>query len=307
MYVPTFGIEVFTTDLQTTSGIRSEARALGLGVVEVVEAPLSLNDLDRAQSAVSRLIPTDASTYTDIRTGTLVIVSEAEFTALRPSDLEGLDADARAALEQPGLRYRWEQGSSEPTVNLYGGLDIGSCSSGFAVKKGSTYGVTTAGHCTGSMSYGGSGLTFQAEKYVHQGKHDIEWHSKAGSHTIRNWVTDGTNDATTYYRTITSVQTSAGFVTGQWVCKWGQTTRYNCGTVTSVTYDPSYPNVQLYDFGLVERSGVDLSEPGDSGGPVYAENQAVGTISGQSGNRLIFYPAHRMAWSTSIGVTILTS
>lgn len=54
-------------------------------------------------------------------------------------------------------------GLSREIADIYAGLALSSCTSGFSVKNGSgTKGITTAGHCSNSLSYNGKNVTTQA-------------------------------------------------------------------------------------------------------------------------------------------------
>ena len=68
------------------------------------------------------------------------------------------------------------------------------------------------------------------------------------------------------------------------VCKYGSTTKGGCGRLGSKEFLPFLyvPNLSATFHVLKNQGGVDLSSPGDSGGPVYVGNSAWGTISGEA-------------------------
>lgn len=62
---------------------------------------------------------------------------------------------------------------------------------------------------------------------------------------------------------------------GDYVCKFGKTTGFTCGTVSSTVYDPGTnfnPTFVLVDSPM----GIDLSLGGDSGAPWYSGSIAYG-------------------------------
>jgi streptogrisin B len=67
---------------------------------------------------------------------------------------------------------------------------------------------------------------------------------------------------------------------GQSACRRGSTTGTHCGQVTGVNWSVRYPDGMV--TGMI-RTNI-CSEPGDSGGPLYAGSLALGLTSGGSGN-----------------------
>lgn len=192
---------------------------------------------------------------------------------------------------------------ARPTVNIYGGLDIGSCTSGFSVRRNgtTTTGVTTAGHCGSSMSYQGTGLPYQWENFG--GPNDEQWHTTPGF-TDKNWVW---NNA--YTIAITSKKTRDQQPIGMFVCHMGQATLYGCGEIASKSFRPSYVPNATATFIQVSAFGQDLSSPGDSGGPWWINNTALGVHSGE----ICFITCNDALYVASnyveggLGVTILTA
>ena len=86
-------------------------------------------------------------------------------------------------------------------------------------------------------------------------------------------------DSTPYFREITEREQTTGISRGNFYCKTGKETGYDCGEVTNVNFCPGYGGLSCSFFLLKGSSG--MSENGDSGGPVYTGNKAVGTISGK--------------------------
>jgi Trypsin len=100
---------------------------------------------------------------------------------------------------------------------------------------------------------------------------------------------------------------SAGRVpVGSTVCKTGSTTGTTCGTV--LAYDVTVNYAEGTVFGLTETDVC--TQPGDSGGPLFAGSQAQGITSGgtiggcsQGGFRSFFQPADEAL--SALGLTLL--
>lgn len=156
-------------------------------------------------------------------------------------------------------------GLSREATNIYAGLALSSCTSGFSVKNSSgTKGITTAGHCSNSQSYNGVNLPFQGG-YL-GGAYDVQWHTAPGF-TVRNLAWDGT-----WNRYIYGEQHRNNQYMGQYVCKFGKTTGGGCGNITSSVFNGTYIRVH--------SNSVDLGDLGDSGGPWFSGNTAYGLFTG---------------------------
>ena len=60
----------------------------------------------------------------------------------------------------------------------------------------------------------------------------------------------------------------------------------------------------MCNFISVYKNGVSLTKPGDSGGPVYIGNTALGIIHGFRGDQMVYMPQNRMA---PLDLVVLTS
>lgn len=153
-----------------------------------------------------------------------------------------------------------------------GGKPYGSdCTGGFIAKKDSTTGIVTAGHCTttpGSYNGATTGTTWS----LYGGGHDVKFTAlTTGTHP--NKIQYNSSGST---KNITSVGLAATSAT---VTKWGLTT----GSTTSTVFSSS--SVCRFDgsvnlCGLIRTTPVNWSF-GDSGGPVYIGNKAVGIVTGK--------------------------
>lgn len=228
--------------------------------------------------------------------------NEVEVMVESHSALDKYLTESRLALP-PEANVRVVASLAESTANIYAGLDIGSCTSGFTVRRNgtSTTGITTAGHCGPTMSYGGTSLPHQWQNVG--GPNDAQWHTTPG-YVDRNWTY---NNA--YTIAITSKKTRDQQPIGMFVCHMGQATLYGCGEIVSKSFRPSYIPNATATFIQVSAFGYDLASEGDSGGPWWINNTALGIHSGH----VCFVTCNDALYSASnyveggLGVTILTS
>lgn len=287
---------VWTTDTAATRDAL-DALMLPADVESLVHVAVRHHSMSDHLAELARWVQVNPTgdAYVDERRGELVLrESDESFVEVPIADL--------------AVPSRHEPMTSRPAAYLYGGLALSSCTSGFSVYdnlNSQDLGVTTAGHCTNSISRNGTSLPHADEAYF--GVYDVQWH-RDSTFDVRNWAQDNTaGGSTPYYRVITGKRDANSTVTGQSVCKYGKTTGFDCGEITSMTYRPGYvPNGQP-TFGLISGA-EDMSTGGDSGGPIYAGSYAVGTTSGErNGTQNIFMPIHYMSWSGGISVVVKTS
>ncbi len=188
------------------------------------------------------------------------------------------------------------------TTDLYGGLSLdyygGSpcATSGFAVHKSSTGedGVITVAHAYDYLYYNGTSLDFKGG--VSGGSYDVQWHSKSSlsfPNRIQWW-----SDGSTF--NITSTKTRSQLSVGAVVSKYGITTQYTAGEITSTTFDGTWIEVDnVYGY-------YHLAEEGDSGGPWFNGNIALGITHSRSAD---YQKAYFMAldYLDLLGVTVKTS
>lgn len=142
------------------------------------------------------------------------------------------------------------------------------CSLGFNVRSGSTYYFLTAGHC---------------------GEVVRTWYTNSNQSTLIgptvNYSFPGDDYALVRYDNA-SLSHPGGFTVsdayvGQAVTRTGSTTGTRTGTVTALNARVRYLGSGVVS-GLIQTNVC--AEPGDSGGPLYAGNLALGLTSGGSGN-----------------------
>lgn len=195
---------------------------------------------------------------------------------------------------------------SSPARYLSAGRPMSTCTSGFAVQSaGGVRGVLTSGHCPNTQSFNLRSLPFQSELF--SGSHDVQWHNSGGELHAVNRTWDGQFDTTTpNYRFITATKPRAQQVIGEQVCKFGMTTGFTCGTISSTTLAPSYVPSAAATFIVVSSTTQDQSAPGDSGGPWFSGSTAYGVNSGEfTANFNAIYMA--IDFAAGLGVTVLTT
>ena len=167
-------------------------------------------------------------------------------------------------------------------LDIFGGLNIGSCDSGFSVfhNSGNLY-TTTAGHCNGSsLSYNGTSLPFIS--WTNSGSADLARLNPA-SFTPRNLYNLNGSNAYVY-----EVRHWDEQMESQVVCHMTRLTNsYTCGTIIDRDFQPSGYSatwVRVSAGGTPLRTGGDSGNPWTSskvgygfhkGGPVSAPNDAI--------------------------------
>lgn len=195
---------------------------------------------------------------------------------------------------------------SRREVNMVAGLTLNgtggpACTSGFTVRNSAgTRGVLTAGHCPNTLSYNGTNLPFQAERFTVGTKYDFQWHTAPGF-TVVNQMYEGLSTN----RTITSTTPLASQTVGGYVCKYGMTTGYTCGDIADKNYilDGSGGFVRVH-----HPSNSDLSQGGDSGGPWFLSNSAYGVHTASAdavnSNDAVYQP---IDYISVLSLTVLTA
>ncbi len=250
-------------------------------------AKVSLSDLKRAQAmAISSVRALDIVVESDINiynNGVELYMTKSDRSrfdnALQKGTIQLPDEVKVITVEAEAMGI--------PEADIYGGLQLISyaypymytCTSGFSVKMNGgpqTKGITTAGHCMNNQEYNGYSLGFFGESYG--GSYDIQWHVPPYQYTVKNkiqWRSDGTT------RDITAKKSRSGQVIGGYVCKYGITSHYTCGYISSKDFKPSVPNAEATFIRVDNTAGYDdLSSVGDSGSPWFLTNTAYGTHHG---------------------------
>ena len=209
-----------------------------------------------------------------------------------------------------GLRVIEAEGPIAPLISakaLGGQLmsGSGSCTSGFAATKGSFFGVIGAGHCALLTRINPLG-------YVPQTASIYSWTMSQGDSGF--WRTEIPIENRFYYSTnhtqYCNSKWEGSFATaiGQSICSYGRASDNEmCG---SVLYFPITANISGTFLGTVTVSHLARATyaghiAGDSGGPVYKGNKAMGVMNaGSSTISMHFTPVPRVEYE--LGVNVLT-
>lgn len=185
--------------------------------------------------------------------------------ALRQSNVEGLKVTV--------IEHGPELGGGEQVNHRHFGGEIlnPECTSGFGLRRlspsqGARRG-STAGHCQNALSDDGDVLTFETDYNAHLG--DFQAHS--GPDPALDKFYRGTPGITEHTRVDVFLVSTPNV--NQWLCKNGKTTHRGCEQVHSLNRCVRTNCRQVAMYSLI-------TAPGDSGGPFYTGNTAVGITEG---------------------------
>jgi len=270
---------VATTDAGQAGVIRAEGAHPVIVHRSLAELTAAKRALDRA--AADRAPAATPLWYVDVRRN-LVTVHAAD-PARAEAFVARSGADPRAVRvvrsgerprpligERP-LPLRYDLRGGDPFY--LGGGSI-RCSVGFSVRRGGTSGFVTAGHCAtaGATTTGPNRVrqgTFQGWSFPGD---DHAWVAVNENWVARPWVVTGTG--------LLTVRGSRPALVGAAVCRAGATSGWRCGTIRQLGVSVHYSQGTVHEL---IRTDI-CAEPGDSGGPVVAGNQAQGVLSGGSGD-----------------------
>ncbi|WP_146093812.1 S1 family peptidase [Xanthomonas arboricola] len=257
-------------------------------VVFIPGASHSLVELAKARqqhaTAIKAAFPTLQASQIDERTGELVLET-----------LDNGSPERAAALaSEIGMPVRVESNQVVRQLALSGSgaLDIGTvqsaCTGAFVVVQNGTsdYGLVTAGHCGGTdasyftLDADAIPVSFAGRSW--DGSRDLQWYR----------VSDETEITSSFYsddateRSVSGVRWKEDTLVGDNLCFYGQQSGQQCGVVDSLAYQPNLPagcNGQVCqpNFISVAATAGGLScVGGDSGGPVFQNQNAYGVLSG---------------------------
>lgn len=190
-------------------------------------------------------------------------------------------------------------------ASVEGGRPIGACTTGYTIYKTGTTNryITTAGHCSNTMTYNGVSLPTAGENWAPNSTYDYQWHTVPTSFTRpTNVIYEGLPNLLT----IEGVWFYEDMQVGDELCKWGSETGYTCGKI----YDLHYNLLGVPGFVRVHNTdNINLSEGGDSGAPWYEAywHEAWGTHSDHARENLndaVFMP---VSYMSSTGHAVLTT
>ncbi|WP_285598009.1 ricin-type beta-trefoil lectin domain protein [Kineosporia sp. NBRC 101731] len=214
-------------------------------------------------------------------------ISTATVNRFRTRALDSSSVKIRMEVA-PAPKPSWRQDDYAP---YYGGGRIttpggGWCSSGFAVRQGSTQYLLTAGHCgwTGGVFKNGDATRTVGAGERKNLAHDIMLITAGASGRI--WDGGGTKRYEDRAQFTKAVSGWGDTFPNEWICQSGMTSGAQCNIQNSLNFSYSYSfGGETYtDLVLAYSVGGIASRPGDSGGPVFTLNgdkvTAKGTISG---------------------------
>lgn len=252
-------------------GVAAQVQATGARVQRVGH---SMAALEAAHAAVDPAsAPAGVAWAVDVPTNTLVVSV--------PEGMAGAEVDAFVAeAGAHGVPVRVETVPAAPAPQaFYGGEAItsggGRCSAGFITRapSGNWY-ILTAGHCTeGGGTWSGDGQTIGNSAASSFPGDDF------GAIRINNPTALAPQGAVLSGSTPVDITGAGQVPVGGRVCKTGSTTGTTCGTVQRYNVTVNYGGGDTVS-GLIQTNVC--TQPGDSGGPLFAGSSAQGIVSGGS-------------------------
>ncbi|MFI7447247.1 S1 family peptidase [Nonomuraea sp. NPDC049714] len=291
---PESALVVATTNAADSAAITREgARA------RVV--PRTLAQLTAAKESLDKAAPpaTVHSWSVSVADNTVTVTAsdlDAARTWIADAGVDAGSVKLEQSAERPKLFYDIRGGDA-----YYIPAAGSRCSIGFAARRGSQVGYTTAGHC------GRNGQATEGYNRVAQGTFEISsfpGNDYAWVATNSDWTAPGVVNG--YSAGILPVRGATVTQPGGSVCRSGSTTQWHCGTVSALNTTVNYAEGTV--SGLT-RTNV-CAEGGDSGGSFISGDQAQGMTSGGSGNCSIggttyFQPIGEII--SAGGLTLVTS
>lgn len=207
------------------------------------------------------------------------IIDDAVLLALRAAAHASNDGLLPAPVEP--IESASTQGAVQETV-VSGGRTLRRvsnnaewCTAGFTAERNGNRGLITARHCDVALKYqqeedviDPDGVGATASVWL-----DLSWHRTLGSHsTNKQFRATGTQSSDD--RVVENVSNSPQ---GHAVCHWGITTGYACSSVQAQDVCVTLSGI---DTCGLDKTYLDVSSPGDSGGPWFTANTARGIHAG---------------------------
>lgn len=277
---PAFKIVVlFTQDGEKTIG--SYLTEELINAVEVRSAEMSLVELENAQKEfVSSIwdmkIPVE-SEINVYENNVKIFVAEADRTHL--DDI--VQAGLLTIPDYIKLITVSNLGGTE--ANIYGGLGLNPCTSAYAVQNSQGIrGVSTAAHCSESNTLDYNGIVLPVYDMLKWGSYDVSWHTTPGLTVTNQFQTDING----YLRRVAATQHRNYQSVGDYVCKYGVTSYYTCGFISSKYVQGNVNFPAYFTFIRVDNTAgyTNLSSGGDSGGPWFNGTVAYGIHHGEPGD-----------------------
>lgn len=186
----------------------------------------------------------------------------------------------RQLLDKHPIRIVAEKWETKHLSRTVGGMQAyssngGPCSVGIAVRKGSKYGATTAGHCADNPLAmedidGNMGVYTNLEEDYYQDwpPMDLQWHTaKVSSDSALAYVRASSG----YWK----VRSYGGLNVGDVICASGakthaETSKIACGYVQTTTHEGYDADHKPFSNAIIwEHNGNAVVRKGDSGGPLW--------------------------------------
>ncbi|MBC8195211.1 MAG: hypothetical protein ISR42_01000 [Acidimicrobiia bacterium] len=210
-------------------------------IPEVMRARIAYRDISLEQNsiviALDRDVPPEPASEDD-RTSEVLPIQSLKLLQAAEALEEILEADT-------GLPFIVTTGARSEPDAIYGGEHNdhsgGRCTSAFAVLDGSTRGMLTAGHCADVTTHWRSRTSSHAGGSYTATHRDTVWGDDGDS----SWYTTTQWESDNFYVTTTSTRDATGHevrsnMNGDYVCHFGTSSGYSCGTVVSTNHDPYY-------------------------------------------------------------------
>ncbi len=262
--------------LAAASGLLAAAAFLAPGAAQADDAQVfSANQLAVASDAVLAADVGGTAWGVDRASNSVVVtvdetVSEAEIARIERK--AGELSEAITIEHTDGVLQRYIAGGDAIYASSW------RCSLGFNVQSGSTYYFVTAGHCTdGAGTWWGNSshsttLGTTAGSSFPTNDYGLVRYTGSVSHP---------GEVNLYNGSTRDITGAANPTVGQSVQRSGSTTGLHGGTVTSLNQTVNYGGGDVV-YGMIGTNVC--AEPGDSGGPLFSGNTALGLTSGGSGN-----------------------
>ena len=250
----------------------------------------------KASLDAARTAPVGATWGVDVVSNTVLVTVPA-----------GRGAAFVAKAQSFKTAVRVQRSPAVQTQAFYGGQAIlhgGSrCSAGFNTRSGSgRYYVLTAGHCA---NLGGTWTTSSGQTIGPVAASSFPGNDY-GAIRISDPAALDPRGGVLYYGAFRDITGASRVPVGSQACKTGSTTGTTCGTVQAYNVTVRYAEGTVY--GLT-RTNI-CTQPGDSGGAMFAGSQAQGVTSGgtiggcnQAGFQSFFQPADEAL--SAYGLTLL--
>lgn len=258
-------VEVYTNALQSRSDVQQRLESLSAALLEVGVTGFELSTSPSLDVVYVHYESDFNSQAAPTSHDTVRAVASLHF----PQNVKVEVQEVRSA----GLSEQAIRGGMAMTQTSTG---TATCTSGFTAFRGGQWGLLTAGHCPNAThqivgsTYGFSFVTEHVGSYG-----DAQFHASTDP-TRLNSIKIANSGPT--YRTITS---TAYPVAGASICNFGRT-RPNAACTTVAAVNVCLTNSSGVAVCRLARTNGTFTNIGDSGGPWYLNNTAIGIHAGEN-------------------------